>query len=355
MVDVSVIIPVYNASKYLRESLDCILNQSLSDLEVICVDDGSTDDSLDILKEIASQDGRVRYQHQENQGGGAARNAAIPHATGKYIYFMDADDKLDTNALMECFDIAEEKQLDFLIFKATDYLEDTGEYVTSEEYTMSEVQQFVGDSIFNYNDLGDLIFKISVTPWCKFYNREFVVNSKAKFAEGLIFHDNIFFYDILFYAERIYFYNKVLYTRRRHSASSTGAGDKRHINYITISEMIWEIFFRHKVFDRYKADMQTKKFGVVHYWYKHILEEFKQDYFAEMKKDYARIAEDDDFCNYITSDLVDWQKNIFLSVLDSDTREEFDLHIKNYELERENEHLKELMDEPLYKLAFSKL
>lgn len=355
MVDVSVIMPVYNAGKYLKESLDCILNQSLSDLEVICVDDGSSDDSLDIIKDIAATDSRVKYHHQENRGGGAARNVAIKHATGKYIYFMDADDKLDNNALKECFDISEEKHLDFLIFKAIDYVEDTGEYVTSEEYTMSDVCNFVKDKVFSYKDLGDLIFKISVTPWCKFYNREFVVKSNAKFAEGLIFHDNIFFYDSLFYAKRIYFYNKVLYTRRRHSASSTGAGDRRHINYITISEMIWEIFFRHNVFDEYKKDMQTKKFGVVHYWYKHIKEEFKEEYFTEMKVDYEKIAKDDDFCRYIVGDLVDWQKNIFMSVIDSDTHEEFDLHIRNYELERENKHLKELLDSPLHKLIASRL
>ena len=355
MVEVSVIMPVYNAEDYLAESIDCILNQTLTDIELICIDDGSADGSLDILKDIAAKDSRLRYYHQENRGGGAARNVAIPKARGKYIYFMDADDKLDTNGLKRCYDIAEQKQLDFIIFKAIDYAEDTGEYFTTDDYTMDELSAFVGDRIFKYSDIGDLIFKMSVTPWCKFYNRKFVVDSKAKFAEGLIFHDNIFFYDSLFYAERIYFLNETLYTRRRHSASSTGAGDKRYLNFIQISDMIWDIFKRHGVFWTYVDEMFTKKVGVVHYWYKHIQEEYKELYFSEMKRNYEKIAEDEDILKYVDEDLIDWQKNIFKSALEADTREEFDLLIKNYDLEVENRHLSELLDEPIHKLIISRL
>ena len=355
MVEVSVIMPVYNAADYLKESLDCILNQTLEDIEVICVDDGSGDNSLEILHDIAAEDSRVRVFHQENRGGGAARNVAIPHAAGSYIYFMDADDRLKENALMECLNIARSKELDFIVFKAVNYAEDSGKYFETDDYSMNEIADFVKDKVFSYRDLGDLIFKMSVTPWCKFYNRDFVVNSHARFAEGLIFHDNIFFYDSLFCAERIYFLDEVLYIRRRHSASSTGAGDKRYINYITISDMIWNIFFRHDVFDEYKAELATKKFGVINYWYKNIQDEYKKAYFEEMKRDFERIASDGDFYEYITTDLVDWQRNILESCLEADIYEEYDLMMENYDLEIENRHLKELLDEPVYKIASSKI
>lgn len=355
MVKVSVIIPVYNAEEYLKESVDAILNQSLEDLEVLCVDDGSTDGSLDILKEISKSDNRVKYIHQENCGGGAARNRAIPHAKGEYIYFMDADDMIDSNALMECYEIASEKRLDFLIFKAKNYAEDTGKYFETSEYSMDDVSAFMGERILSHEDLGDFIFKISVTPWCKFYNAEFVKNSGAQFAEGLIFHDNIFFYDMLFYAKRIYFYDKFLYTRRRHSASSTGAGDRRYLSIITISNMIWDIFKRHGMFDRFKGELATKKFGVVHYWYKNIQTEFKELFFCEMKEDYERIADDKAFEKYILDGVEDWQVNIYESALEAETHQEFDLMIENYNLKQENQHLKDLLDEPVYKLAISKL
>lgn len=339
MVKVSVIIPVYNAEDYLKESIDGILNQTLDDIEVLCVDDGSVDNSLKILEEIAEKDKRVKYIHQENQGGGAARNHALPHATGKYLYFMDADDIIDKNALKECYDIMEEKNPDFVIFQAKNYAEDTGEYFETEDYTMSEVAEAVRGKIFNWRDLGDLLFKVSVTPWCKFYNREFVMSTNAQFAEGLIFHDNIFFFDMLFYAERIYFYEKFLYTRRRHSASSTGAGDRRFIDFVTITDMIWEIFFRHDVFDRFVVELGFKKTNKVYSRYRGIQDEYKEDFYNAMKADYDRIASDERFYNYIYDHLNTKNQRILSDVIKSRNFEEYELMVENFELKKENDRL----------------
>ena len=105
MVKVSVIMPVYNAEDFLSESIDCILNQSLDDLELICVDDGSVDSSLDILNDYASRDSRVKVFHQENRGGGAARNVAMTHASGKYLYCMDSDDLLKEDSLEKLYEL----------------------------------------------------------------------------------------------------------------------------------------------------------------------------------------------------------------------------------------------------------
>ena len=98
---VSVIVPVYNMSKYLRQCLDSILSQTLKEIEIICVDDGSTDDSLEILSEIAVKDSRVRVLQQENKGSGAARNYGIIEAKGEYIAFMDSDDWYPSDDVLE--------------------------------------------------------------------------------------------------------------------------------------------------------------------------------------------------------------------------------------------------------------
>lgn len=95
---VSVIIPVYNAEKYLRECLDSVVNQTLEEIEVICVDDGSTDGSLDILYEYEEKDSRVKVLKQKNQHAGVARNAGIDIAQGEYVHFLDSDDYLTLNA-----------------------------------------------------------------------------------------------------------------------------------------------------------------------------------------------------------------------------------------------------------------
>lgn len=338
MVKVSVIIPVYNAEKYLEESINGILSQTLVDLEVLCVDDGSVDNSLEMLNEFAAKDPRVRVFHQENQGGGAARNHALPHATGKYIYFMDADDALDKNALQEFWDIAEEKDLDFLIFQAINYAEDTGEYYESGDYTMQELADAVGESIFSYEDIGELIFKMSVTPWSKFYNREFVEKTGARFAEGLIFHDNIFFWDTLLYAKRMYFYKKFLYTRRRHSASSTAAGDKRYVNSIIINNMITQIFINHGVFEQYAHRLYNRKLNLILKRYRNIQEQYKEYFFEEMKKDFVKMLDDDRYEDF-KSCL--WKKNkvLFESVINYDEFSLFNLHFENEIYKIENADL----------------
>jgi glycosyltransferase involved in cell wall biosynthesis len=105
-VKVSVVIPVYNTEKYVAATLHSIMEQDLKDIEVIVVDDGSTDNSYTILKTISIQDNRIRLLQQRNQGQGAARNLGMKYATGEYIYFMDSDDLLSRNAVMtSCLEI----------------------------------------------------------------------------------------------------------------------------------------------------------------------------------------------------------------------------------------------------------
>ncbi|WP_298522447.1 glycosyltransferase [uncultured Methanobrevibacter sp.] len=335
MPKVSVVIPVYNASDYLRESLECILNQTLDDLEVICVDDGSEDNSLEILNEIAQKDTRVKVLSQTNQGGGAARNNALKHTTGEYLYFMDADDRVDLNALKELYEISEEKNLDFAIFKAINYAEDTGEYFETAYYNMDKIRDFAGDNVFSGDDLGELIFNISVTPWCKFYNHDFVQMSGAKFLEGSIFHDNQFFWEVLFNAERMCFIDKAYYTRRRHSASSTGAGDERYINIINVVNNIINLFVKYGKLDKFRKILYNKKVFWIHTRYLEIMDEFKHEFYCEMKRDFANI-EDRSFRGLLD----DENRFIFDSIIKSKTQREFDLLIKNYRLTQENIRLK---------------
>ena len=92
MPEVSVIIPIYNTAAYLRRTLDSICSQTLKELEIILIDDGSTDGSRGIIEEYAKRDARIRWYAQPNQGLSVARNRGLLHATGKYIYFMDSDD-----------------------------------------------------------------------------------------------------------------------------------------------------------------------------------------------------------------------------------------------------------------------
>ena len=113
---VSVIIPVYNTAPYLHEALSSITRQTLQELEIIIVNDGSTDGSGEIIREVAETDGRIKVFEQENQGQSVARNVGLEQATGEYIYFMDSDDLLSLNALEICYDYCRRLRLDFVFF-----------------------------------------------------------------------------------------------------------------------------------------------------------------------------------------------------------------------------------------------
>ena len=121
MVKISVIIPVFNVELYLEECLDSVINQSLDDLEIICVNDGSTDSSLSILEKYAKMDDRVKIISQENQGQGSARNKGLSIAKGECIYFIDSDDKIELDTLKDCYDCVKKNDLDFVMFQLINY------------------------------------------------------------------------------------------------------------------------------------------------------------------------------------------------------------------------------------------
>ena len=99
MPEISVVIPFYNVQKYLKQCLDSVVNQTFNDIEIICIDDGSSDSSLDILNEYAKKDDRFKILTQENKGPSYTRNRGIDTAQGKYLYFMDSDDYIEPESL----------------------------------------------------------------------------------------------------------------------------------------------------------------------------------------------------------------------------------------------------------------
>lgn len=97
------IIPIYNTGKYLPKCLDSILNQTFNQIEILCIDDGSTDNSLQILEEYSNKDSRIKIFSNNHNGAGAARNTGLDNAKGKYISFIDSDDWIDSNTYQELY------------------------------------------------------------------------------------------------------------------------------------------------------------------------------------------------------------------------------------------------------------
>ena len=116
MPKVSVIIPVYNSEKYISECLDSVLNQTFKDIEIICIDDGSTDKSFDILNRYNIKEKRITLLTQKNLGQSVARNKALEIAKGEYIYFLDSDDYIEPNLIEECIKKLDETQEGLICF-----------------------------------------------------------------------------------------------------------------------------------------------------------------------------------------------------------------------------------------------
>ena len=203
---VSVVIPVYNAARYLRACLCSVLEQTLRDIEVICVDDGSTDGSAAILAEFAAKDERVRVLTQANAGQGAARNRGLEVAKGEFVYFMDADDELAcADALERLVGEMESERLDLLFFDAETRFDDIGgqsRAVKASDYIRTRDYSRVRPGMEMYADMcrhADYV----VGPPLALFRRALLSGEEVRFPEGIIYEDNIFMLRALLAAGRV--------------------------------------------------------------------------------------------------------------------------------------------------------
>lgn len=216
---VSVIIPVYNVEKYLNQCLDSVLDQTLKDIEIICVNDSSTDGSLAILEEYAKRDERVTVVSQPNSGAGAARNKGLSLATGKYLSFLDSDDFFEPDMLELAYKEAEKVKADFVVFRSDQYYTDQKKFV-EVSWTLRE-KELPPYAPFHHRQMTDNIFKVFVGwAWDKLYNREFVLQNRLQFQEQRTSNDLLFVFSGVALAKRISIVKKVLAHQRRDAKDS---------------------------------------------------------------------------------------------------------------------------------------
>ncbi len=215
IVTVSVIIPVYNTEEYLREALDSIVDQTLKDIEIICINDGSTDGSAEILEEYAKKDNRISIITQENKGLSCSRNAGMMKAKGKYIYFMDSDDILETTALEELIPIMEEKNLDVMCFDGESFAENpellTPYYQTA--YRRSKAYDDVYEGAEYIKMLGKK-GEYSYVVWLQIYKTSFLRDNDLYCIPGILHEDTAFTFSASLNAKRVSHTNKAYFHRR---------------------------------------------------------------------------------------------------------------------------------------------
>ena len=233
----SIVIPIFNNEKYLKPLLDSIINQTYKDLEIICVDDGSTDTTNLILKEYQNKDKRIKILFQDHKGPASARNYGLENATGEYISFIDSDDIVSVNLYKQITNILSKQKFDIIIFNAGFY--DNKKKITKKRifFTPKTLKGYEDEySCLTYKNFKYIFFE-QESIVNKVFKRSFLNENNIKFEENSNFEDSLFNFNTILKAKSISMLNKRLYLYRQ--------GHNNTMNskiFAPNSRMIFEIF-----------------------------------------------------------------------------------------------------------------
>lgn len=247
----SIIVPVYNTAPYLNEAMTSLCTQVAPndrnvEIEIICVDDGSTDNSLTVLKEWAQRDTRVKVYHQKNQGQSVARNEALRHAHGEWIYFFDSDDILRPDALLNAYWQALHWQADIVMFGAHMIAEDGTTIENERYYRHHDLVELCRDSVATGDEVMQALlrtFTFRAVPWLYLVRASFLRDSAISFYPGIIHEDELFTASLILSAKRITIMSDKMVLHRMRGDSTMGHKfSRRNMDcYLTVVEQmeIW--------------------------------------------------------------------------------------------------------------------
>lgn len=273
---VSVIIPVYNAEKFLEQCLNSVVNQTLKEIEIIAVDDGSTDKSLEILNQFQEHDSRIKILTQQNQFAGVARNNGIKNAAGKYLVFWDSDDFFELNALEILYNACEKTGADICLCGAYNYNSETGK--KAEDQTFLKKRFLPKERIFSKKTCPEYIFNIaSNVPWQRMFRAEFIKQHNIEFQALPKANDTYFVMTATYFAEKITYTEKPLINyRTNNSLSITGTASKSPLcayeSYMAVykmlkkeqpSDLVWQSFYNRLLSGLFRSVLlQTTEDGI---------------------------------------------------------------------------------------------
>lgn len=213
---VSIIIPVYNTERYLRDCLDSVINQTLRDIEIICVDDGSTDRSPEILREYQSKDERITILKQEKSNAGAARNRGLSIAKGEYLSFLDSDDFFEHTMLEHMYVCAKNRNAEIVVCEMMLYKEDSCETLPFKWHIVKGL--LPKKKVFSFIDIKRNAFRCIISyVWDKLIKREMIIRNELRFQEQTSYNDAVFAYSAMISAKSITVLDEYLVYHRKRS------------------------------------------------------------------------------------------------------------------------------------------
>ena len=256
-IGISIIIPVFNAEKYIKKCLDSLLFQTFTDFEIICVDDGSTDYSLKILREYQEMDERIHIYTQRNLYAGVARNNGMKKASGKYLLFLDSDDFFCEEMLEKLWNKAEIEKSEIVVFDAFEYDNQLKEVINT---TWKALQKNSFDNgIKSAQELAEIIFDFTVpAPWNKLFLNDFIKKNNLWFQPIKRTNDLYFVYSALSSASRISILNeKLMYYRVNNQASLQGSGEETPDVFVKALEELHRYLLLRDTWKFYKKSFEN--------------------------------------------------------------------------------------------------
>lgn len=251
MIKVSVIMPVYNAEKYLCEALDSLVQQTLDDIEIICVDDGSTDNSYAILKEYAKRNKRFIVLRQQNSFAGVARNYGMSYATGKYLSFLDADDYFREDMLEKAYVCAEKIDADIVVFGGELFVNDIGK-ARPANFLLREELCPENDIIYPEEQSNFLFNFTNTAPWNKLFRKSYIEEKKLCFQNSKRANDVYFVESALALARKIgILREKLILYRTENQSSLQGTNNDTPMQFVEAFEAVQSQIEKSNLYEKY--------------------------------------------------------------------------------------------------------
>ena len=291
---ISIIVPVYNTFAYLKQCLDTISNQTFGDIEIICINDGSTDGSLGIIEEFASNDARFIVISRNCKSGSAAlpRNIGLDLARGKYVMFLDSDDYFDLKMLDKLYARAEETGADLVMCDNYTVSFATGEI--SEKNNELHHKYLPDREIFSYKDIPDTIFQISnAAVWHKLILRETLIQHNLKFQQGTPILDDIYFVNLLLVlSKRIsIILDRLVFYRVNRCGGQTANIEKHKDSVFLAFSGLNKYLVDHSLYETVKLSLQNWTLATMAWWlhsignynvFCELYDQYKNEYFDKL-------------------------------------------------------------------------
>ena len=293
----SVVVPIHNSQDYLHQCIDSILSQSFADFELICVDDASSDDSADIIRDYQAKDRRVSLICLDNASGSGAkpRNKGLNEARGKYVFFLDSDDYFDCTMFEKMVCAAEERCADLVMCDSYNYLCENDKLSTDHtELHRDILKGYLSGEVFSRKDIPDSIYQISnAAVWHRLFLRDMLISNGITFQEGVPILDDIFFCNTtILLSKRITIVDeRLVFYRKGRTEGQTSAIEKN------LSSVFLPFFesnkwlIDHRMYDEVKTSLQTWTISTMKWWLDSVLgtqgadllmESYRSSYFKEL-------------------------------------------------------------------------